>query len=363
VAHGAGAAAENQETSMIIVTRRGVTDEELDHIRERVETVGLRTHVSRGEHRTVIGCVGDEERLSTLPLLSIPGVEAVHPVLKPYKLASREFVAGEGSRIALGACHVGGEELLIVAGPCSVEGLEMLRDTGLRVRSAGANALRGGAFKPRTSPYSFRGLGEEGLEILARVRAETGLPVVTEVMDTRQVELVASYADVLQVGARNMQNFALLSEVGRIRRPVLLKRGMSATVKDLLLAAEYVMSQGNPNVILCERGIRTFETATRNTFDLAAIPVLKRETHLPVIADPSHAGGRRDLVAPLSYAAVAAGADGLIVEVHPDPETATSDGDQSLDFGEFEALMAGLGAFAAAAGRTLRPLASASVSG
>lgn len=342
---------------MIIVTRKGVTQEELDHIRERVEGLGLRTHISRGEHRTIVGCVGDEERLAHVPLLSIPGVEAVHEVLKPYKLAAREFAA-EPSRVAVGDVELGGEELVVIAGPCSVEGLDMLRDTAHTVSAAGARGLRGGAFKPRTSPYSFRGLGEEGLQMLADVREETGLPAVTEVMDTRQVELVASYADVLQVGARNMQNFALLTEVGRLRRPVLLKRGMSATLKDLLLAAEYVMAQGNPNVILCERGIRTFETATRNTFDLAAIPVLKRETHLPVIADPSHAGGRRHLVAPLSYAAVAAGADGLLVEVHPDPERATSDGEQSLDFEEFREMMAGLETFAQAAGRSL-PVMSA----
>ena len=337
---------------MIIVTKKGVSEDELDHIRERIEALGLRTHLSRGEHRTIIGCVGDESRLQGVPLLSIPGVDAVHEVLKPYKLASREFAA-EDTRVPLGATEMGGREFVVVAGPCSVEGLEMLQDTAVRVQAGGARALRGGAFKPRTSPYSFKGMGERGLEMLAEVRARTGLPVVTEVMDTRQVELVASYADVLQVGARNMQNFALLTEVGRLRRPVLLKRGMSATVKDLLLAAEYVMAQGNPNVILCERGIRTFETATRNTFDLAAIPVLKAETHLPVVADPSHAGGRRSLVAPLSYAALAAGADGLIGEVHPDPETATSDGDQSLDFGEFDDLMAGLRPFAEAAGRTL----------
>jgi 3-deoxy-7-phosphoheptulonate synthase len=337
---------------MIIVTRKGVTQEELDHIRERVEAAGLRTHVSRGEHRTIVGCVGDEERLQNIPLLSFPGVEAVHPVLKPYKLASREFAA-EATRVPLGEAELGGEEVVVIAGPCSVEGLDMLRSTARCVAEAGARALRGGAFKPRTSPYSFRGMGQEGLEILAQVRSETGLPVVTEVMDTRLVELVASYADVLQVGARNMQNFALLTEVGRLRRPVLLKRGMSATIKDLLLAAEYVMSQGNPNVILCERGIRTFETATRNTFDLAAIPVLKRETHLPVIADPSHAGGARGLVEPLSYAAVAAGADGLMIEVHPDPECATSDGEQSLDFGEFQALMRGVRPFVEAVRRTL----------
>ncbi len=337
---------------MIIVTKHGVTQDELDHIRERVESLGLRTHVSQGEHRTVIGCVGDETRLEGVSLLSIPGVDTVHPVMRPYKLASLDFAA-EPTRIPLGGVQVGGEEIVVIAGPCSVEGRDMLEATAKAAKAAGAHALRGGAFKPRTSPYSFRGLGEEGLEILKDVRAVTGLPIVTEVMDTRQVDLVASYADMLQIGARNMQNYNLLTEVGRLRRPVLLKRGMSATVEDLLLAAEYVMSQGNPNVILCERGIRTFGTATRNTFDLAAIPVLKRETHLPVIADPSHAGGRRDLVAPLSYAAIAAGADGLIVEVHPEPETATSDGDQSLDFEEFEALMASLGTFAAAAGRTL----------
>lgn len=338
---------------MIIITKKGVTEEELDHIRERVEGLGLRTHVSRGESRTVIGCVGDEERLAHLPLLSIPGVEAVHAVMKAYKLASREFAA-EPTRVAMGDCDVGGDELAVVAGPCSVEGADMLRSTARIVAEQGANGIRGGAFKPRSSPYSYRGMGEDGLRLLSQVREETGLPIVTEVMDPRQVELVASYADVLQIGARNMQNFPLLLEVGRVHRPILLKRGMSATIKDLLLAAEYIMNQGNTQVILCERGIRTFETATRNTFDLAAIPVLKRETHLPVIADPSHAGGRRDLVAPLSYAAIAAGADGLIVEVHPDPEMAVSDGDQSLTFDEFTTLMEGLRPFAQAAGRVVR---------
>ncbi|MDX1493334.1 MAG: 3-deoxy-7-phosphoheptulonate synthase [Longimicrobiales bacterium] len=337
---------------MIIVTRRGVTADELDHIRERVEAQGLRTHVSQGEHRTIVGCIGDEERLQEVPLLSIPGVEAVHRVLKPYKLASRDFAA-EPTTIRLGESVLGAKEIVTIAGPCSVEGREMLLETAKAIREQGARGLRGGAFKPRSSPYSFQGLGEEGLQMLAEVREVTGLPVVTEVMDTRQVELVASYADMLQIGARNMQNFALLTEVGRLRRPVLLKRGMSATVEDLLLAAEYVMSQGNPNVVLCERGIRTFGTSTRNTFDLAAIPVLKRETHLPVVADPSHAGGRRHLVTPLSLAAVAAGADGLLVEVHPDPETATSDGEQSLSFPEFEELMTSLRPFVEAAGRTM----------
>jgi 3-deoxy-7-phosphoheptulonate synthase len=342
---------------MIIVTRRGVTDEEIDHIRERVEAEGLRTHVSRGESLTVIGCIGDEARLQNVPLLTLPGVEAVHPVMKPYKLASREFAAGT-TRIPLGTGELGGKELMVVAGPCSVEGEAMLRATADAVSSAGARGLRGGAFKPRTSPYSFKGMGEEGLRILAEVRAQTGLPVVTEVMDTRQVELVAGYADVLQIGARNMQNFSLLGEVGRLHRPVLLKRGMSATVMDLLMAAEHVMSQGNMNVILCERGIRTFETATRNTMDVAAIPVLKRETHLPVVADPSHAGGYRHLVTPLAMAAIAAGADGLLVEVHPDPEHASSDGEQSLNFSEFTEMMTALRPVAEAVGRSL-PLPAA----
>ena len=337
---------------MIIITRHDVTDEELDHIRERVEAFGLQTHLSRGKHRTVVGCIGDEELLAGVPLRSIPGVEAVHSVMKPYKLANLQFAA-EPTRVPLGSTAVGDASVAVVAGPCSVEGVEMLSETGQRIQKAGAVGLRGGAFKPRSSPYSFGGLGEDGLKMLADVRAETGLPVVTEVMDTRQADLVAEYADVLQIGARNMQNFSLLTEVGRLHRPILLKRGMAATVEDLLLAAEYVMKQGNKNVILCERGIRTFSDTTRNTFDLAAIPVLKKETHLPVIADPSHAAGRSDLVAALSYAAVAAGADGLLIEVHPVPEQAVSDGDQSLTFDQFDALMAGLKPVAAAVGRSL----------
>ena len=337
---------------MIIITRHDVTDEELDHIRERVEAFGLQTHLSRGTHRTVVGCIGDEELLAGVPLLSIPGVEAVHRVMKPYKLASLQFAA-EPTKVPLGDTAVGDPPVVVVAGPCSVEGLDMLAETARHVKRAGAVGLRGGAFKPRSSPYSFGGLGEDGLRMLADVRAETGLPVVTEVMDPRQADLVAEYADVLQIGARNMQNYTLLTEVGRLHRPILLKRGMSATIEDLLLAAEYVMKQENQNVILCERGIRTFSDATRNTFDLAAIPVLKKETHLPVVADPSHAAGRRDLVAPLAYAAVAAGADGLLIEVHPVPEEAVSDGDQSLTLEEFDALMAGLEPVAKAVGRSL----------
>jgi len=340
---------------MIIITRPHVTDAEVDHIRERIEMLGLRTHLSRGEARTIIGCIGDEALLQEAALLSIPGVESVTPVMKPYKLAWREFSAGPtvvqvGDRAAT---RIGGRALAVIAGPCSVEGREMLRQTAGAVRAAGAGLLRGGAFKPRSSPYAFQGLGEAGLRMLAEVRAETGLPIVTEVMDTRQVEMVAEHADVLQVGARNMQNFSLLSELGRVQRPVLLKRGLSATIQELLMAAEYVMAHGNRDVILCERGIRTFETATRNTLDVAAIPVLKAETHLPVLVDPSHAGGRASLVAPLSFAAIAAGADGLMVEVHPDPQRALSDGDQSLTLDAFAAFMRALRPFADAAGREL----------
>ena len=328
---------------MIIITRPNISDDELDHIRERVESAGLHTHLSRGEHRTIIGCIGDEARLQELPLRSLPGVESVLPVLKPYKRASREFsvdrtVVRIGSRAT-------------IAGPCSVENRDMLHETAVVVRDAGATVLRGGAFKSRSSPYSFQGLGREALRLLVEVRAATGLPVVTEVLDTRDVELVAEHADMLQVGARNMQNFALLAELGRAKRPILLKRGMSATIAELLMAAEYIMANGNDAIVLCERGIRTFERATRNTLDISAIPVLKRETHLPVIVDPSHAGGDASLVAPLAFAGIAAGADGLIIEVHPDPESALSDGDQSLAPPAFVSLMERLSAFAVAAGR------------
>ncbi len=341
---------------MIIVTKSDVSDAEIDHIRERIESLGMRTHLSRGERRTIIGCIGDESLLDEVPLRSLPGVESVTPVLKPYKLASREFAADRtvvrvGGRDA--RAEFGGRAISVIAGPCSVEGRDMLLETAREVRASGASMLRGGAFKPRTSPYAFQGLGEQALRLLVEVRAATGLPVVTEVMDTRQVDLVAEHADMLQVGARNMQNFSLLAELGRVRRPVLLKRGLSATVKELLMAAEYIMANGNHDVVLCERGIRTYETATRNTLDVAAIPVLKRESHLPVIVDPSHAGGDAELVAPLAFAAVAAGADGLIVEVHPDPERALSDGDQSLAPSSFALLMQSLDAFARAAGRTI----------
>jgi 3-deoxy-7-phosphoheptulonate synthase len=338
---------------MIIITRPDITDDELDHIRERVEAAGLHTHLSRGEHRTIIGCIGDEARLQELPLRSMAGVETVLPVLKPYKRASREFSVNRTVVRVGGSATIGGDAIALIAGPCSVENRQMLHETAVAVRDAGAVILRGGAFKPRSSPYSFQGLGREALRLLAEVRAETGLPVVTEVLDTRDVDLVAEHADMLQVGARNMQNFALLAELGRVRRPILLKRGLSATITELLMAAEYIMAHGNESVVLCERGIRTFERATRNTLDVSAVPVLKRETHLPVIVDPSHAAGDSALVAPLAFAAIAAGADGLIVEVHPDPETALSDGDQSLAPPAFAALVTRVAAFAAAAGRSL----------
>ena len=340
---------------MVIITNPGITQEQLDHIREQVEARGMRTMVSRGERQTIIGCIGDDDVLREMALHRLPGVQAVVPIMKPYKLASVQFTARR-TEVRVGDAPeqvIGDDAIAVIAGPCSVENRQMLHDTAVSVKDSGAIMLRGGAFKPRTSPYSFQGLGEKALEMLSEVRAETGLPIVTEVMDTRQVDIVAEHADMLQVGARNMQNFALLAEVGRVRRPVLLKRGLSATIEELLMAAEYIMINGGRDVVLCERGMRTFETATRNTLDIAAIPVLKRETHLPVIVDPSHAGGLADLVAPLAFAAIAAGADGLIVEVHPAPETALSDGDQSLTLDAFSDLMQRLAPFAEAAGRSL----------
>lgn len=342
---------------MIIVTSIGISDAAIARIVDHVERCGLRVHVSRGEARTVIGCIGDHDKLVAANLTRFEGVEDVLKVGKPYKLASRAF-AGGPTRVALGDVHgtvVGARELVVIAGPCSVEGRDMLHDTAHAVQAAGARALRGGAFKPRSSPYAFQGLGAEALALLAEVRRDTGLPVVTEVLDPRQVELVAEHADVLQVGARNMQNFALLTELGRVQRPILLKRGLSATITELLMAAEYILAQGNSQVMLCERGIRTFETATRNTLDVSAIPVLKRESHLPVLVDPSHAAGQADLVASLAMAAIAAGADGLLVEVHPDPTCAQSDGEQSLTFDAFTQLMQQARVVAGAVGRTMAP--------
>ena len=330
---------------MIIITRPNITPSELDHIREHVEGLGLRTSVTRGERQTIIGCIGDDDLLREAAILRLPGVESVMPVMKPYKLAAREFV-GESSRVRVGdgaSAVVGGPELAIIAGPCSVEGREMLQRTARAVRAAGAGMLRGGAYKPRTSPYSFQGLGYEGLEMLAEAGRVYDLPIVTEVPAPEDVARVAAVADILQIGARNMQNFALLSEVGRSSRPVMLKRGMSSSIDELLQAAEYILSAGNQQVFLCERGIRTFETSTRNTLDLSAIPVLQRRTHLPVIVDPSHAAGDRDLVAPLALAAQAVGAHGVMVEVHPDPDNALSDGPQALRLDQFEELLITLG--------------------
>jgi 3-deoxy-7-phosphoheptulonate synthase len=303
----------------------------------------------------VVGCIGDTSALDGVAVRRWPGVASVVRVQTPYRLASREFRATP-TLVPLGdaaGTTLGGPRLIVAAGPCSVENAEMLLETAHGVRAQGAAMLRGGAFKPRTSPWAFQGLGARALTMLTEARAATGLPIVTEVLDTRDVDLVAEHADMLQIGARNMQNYALLAEVGRVRRPVLLKRGLSATISELLLAAEHIMARGNEMVVLCERGIRTYETATRNTFDVAAIPVLKRETHLPVIVDPSHAAGRADLVPALAFAAVAAGADGLIVEVHPRPGEALSDGDQSLTLDAFGAMMQSLQLFAEAAGRTL----------
>lgn len=340
---------------MIIVTTLGISDAAVDHIVAHVERAGLHVHISRGDERTIIGCIGDHDKLLAANVTRLEGVEQVLKVGKPYKRASRAF-ATSATTVALGDARgtvVGGRELVVIAGPCSVEGREMLHDTARAVQAAGARALRGGAFKPRSSPYAFQGMGQEALELLAEVRRETGMPVVTEVLDPRQVELVAEHADVLQVGARNMQNFALLTELGRVRRPILLKRGLSATITELLMAAEYILAEGNTQVILCERGIRTFETATRNTLDVSAIPVLKRETHLPVFVDPSHAAGQAALVAPLAMAAIAAGADGLLVEVHPDPTSARSDGDQSLTFDAFTSMMRQARVIAGAMGRTV----------
>ncbi|MDQ6611552.1 MAG: 3-deoxy-7-phosphoheptulonate synthase [Gemmatimonadota bacterium] len=345
---------------MIIVTRAGISDSELEQLVLHIERAGLRTHVSRGEQRTIVGCIGDEAALADAGIAALPGVERLMPVMKPYKLASREFSTSDTLIRFDDAAEtvIGGREIVVIAGPCSVEGREMLHETAHAVKAAGARLLRGGAFKPRSSPYAFQGMGETALKMLADVRTETGLPIVTEALDTRHVELVAQYADVLQIGARNMQNFALLSEVGRTDRPVLLKRGLSGTITELLMAAEYIMAQGNRRVILCERGIRTYETATRNTLDIAAIPVLKRETHLPVFVDPSHAGGKASLVLPLAMAAIAAGADGLMIEVHPSPMNAKSDGDQSLEPAAFVTLMKQAALFAVAAGRTMRTDAS-----
>ena len=337
---------------MIIVLKPHATEAEVAQVIRKIESFGLAAHISKGTERTIIGAIGDERVLQEGQLEAFPFVEKVLPVLKPYKLASREF-RPEGSVVNVDGVLVGGRRVVVMAGPCAVEGREGLLETARSVKAAGGHILRGGAYKPRTSPYTFQGLGEEGLKYLAEAKRETGLPIVTELMDTREASVVYEYADLVQIGARNMQNFKLLKEVGSRQKPVLLKRGMSSTVKELLLAAEYIMSEGNYDVILCERGIRTFEDATRNTLDLSIVPLIKQLSHLPVIVDPSHATGKWDLVPPMALAAVAAGADGIMVEVHPRPEEALSDGPQALLPSTFAKLMNDLGTLASAVGRTL----------
>jgi len=339
---------------MIIIMKPKATDEQINHVVDKLKQNGFGIHLSKGVERTVIGAIGDKTAIELDALAMMAGVSEIVPIRKPYKLVSREFqekdtVIKISKDLSIGA----GQKIVVMAGPCSVESKASIMDIAEIVKKSGANALRGGAFKPRTSPYSFQGLGEEGLKYLAAARKKTGLPVVTEVMDTREVDLVAKYADVLQVGARNMANFNLLKEVGKTKKPILLKRGPGSTVKELLMSAEYVISEGNKNVILCERGIKTFETATRNTLDLNAVPLIKKLTHLPVIVDPSHGTGEWDLVPAMTLASVAAGADGVMIEVHPQPEAAMSDGGQSLKPETFATLMKELKQVAKAVGREL----------
>jgi 3-deoxy-7-phosphoheptulonate synthase len=342
---------------MVITIRAGVAPSGVDDIRERLERGGIRTQLVRRGGHDIIGCLGESGDVDREEWRNHPDVQSVFDWSRPYRLASHDTTGTQGTTpVRIGSARdavVGGNAIVVIAGPCSIEGLELLRTTAHGVRDAGAAALRGGAFKPRTSPYSFQGLGAEALTLLACVRRETGLPIVTEVTDPRHVDLVTEHADVLQIGARNMQNYALLAEVGRVGRPVLLKRGFAATITEFLLAAEHIIAHGNTEVILCERGMRTFENATRFTLDISAIPVLKRETHLPVIVDPSHAAGEATLVPALAWAAVAAGADGLIVEVHAQPELSRSDRDQALSLSAFGALMRSTAAFARAAGRSV----------
>ena len=337
---------------MIIVLKPGTPDNEVNHVVEKVKKAGLTPHISKGVERTLIMVIGDDRILAELPIESMPGVEKVMSVLQPFKLVSKEFQK-EPTIIKVRDVEIGGKKLVVMAGPCSVESRAALIEVAKQVKEAGANILRGGAFKPRTSPYAFQGMGEDGLKILSEARDITGLPIVTEVMDTRTVALVAKYTDIIQIGARNMQNFELLKEVGECKVPVLLKRGLSSTIKEWLMSAEYIMSRGNYKVMLCERGIRTFEDATRNTLDLSAVAVCKHLSHLPVIVDPSHGTGKWRWVVPMSKAAIASGCDGLMLEVHPNPEDAMSDGDQSLLPAKFKQLMGEFKPIAKVIGREL----------
>lgn len=337
---------------MMIVMKSGCSDAEVEAVIAKLHEIGAEAHLSRGEFKTVIGAIGDRELIVQIPFEALPGVEGVIPIMKPYKLVSREFHP-EGTVVEVGDARIGGEAFTVIAGPCAVESEDQVLASATAAKEAGATLLRGGAFKPRTSPYSFQGLGEEGLKLLARAREITGLPVVTEVVDVRHVPLVSSYADVLQIGARNMQNFLLLSEVGMQQKPVLLKRGLSSTIEEMLMAAEYIVRGGNGNVVLCERGIRTFETATRNTLDLSAVPLVKELSHLPIIVDPSHATGKREIIPALCKGALAVGADGVMVEIHPDPGAALCDGPQSLDLDDFAGLMKEMKRIAPTLGRSL----------
>jgi len=338
---------------MMIVMKPTATEEEVQAVVDRVESAGARAHPSRGEVLTVIGAIGDRDHIARLALDGAPGVDRVVPILKPYKLASMQFKHGEESVLDIAGRKIGGPHFAMIAGPCTVESRDQTLECARIVRDAGATMFRGGAYKPRTSPYAFQGLGQEGLALLAEAKRQTGLPIVTELLDVRDLDQLLEVADVIQIGSRNMQNYSLLTEVGRSGRPALLKRGLSSTLEELLLAAEYILKEGNEDVILCERGIRTFETAYRFTLDLTAVPVLKELSHLPVIVDPSHAAGRRDLVTPLSLAAAAVGADGIIVEVHPRPEEAICDGPQALVGDEFAGYLERVTAAAALAGKAL----------
>ena len=337
---------------MIIVLKKNATEKQIKHVVERLKELGLKSMISRGIERAIIGAIGDEDILRSQPLGVFPGVEKVMAVMAPYKLVSREF-KNENTVVSVSGVEIGSDKLVVMAGPCSVENYDMLFKIAKSVKASGANMLRGGAFKPRTSPYAFQGLGEEGLKYLQQAGKSIGLPVVTEVMDIRDIGIVERYADMIQIGARNMQNFNLLKEVGLSRKPVLLKRGMMSTIKEWLMSAEYILANGNFNVVLCERGIRTFEDATRFTMDISAIPVVKRLSHLPIIADPSHATGKWGLVTPVARAAIAGGCDGLMIEVHTNPEHAFSDGEQSMLPIKFKAMMKELKPVARAVGRTI----------
>jgi 3-deoxy-7-phosphoheptulonate synthase len=338
---------------MIVIMKQGASQAQVTNVTARIEQLGCQAHISQGEERTIIGVIGNGRPIDRAPIERLSGVDRIVAILRPFKLASRDFHPKD-TIIELNGISIGGMRLVVMAGPCAVESREQLMEAARAVKEAGAQVLRGGAYKPRTSPYSFQGLGEEGLELLAQARQETGLLIVTEVMEPDLVPLISAYADILQIGARSMQNYALLHAVGEAQKPVLLKRGMMSTMEELLMSAEYILSHGNNRVILCERGIRTFESYTRNTLDISAVPLLKQLSHLPVVADPSHGTGKWELVEPVARAAVAAGADGLMIEVHPHPEEAMSDGAQSLKPDRFARLMENLAPVAKAVGRTLR---------